>query len=108
MKSEITKHAGEIGELCQKYGVIRLHAFGSAVRDDFSPDSSDIDLIASFAKTKEAGYADRYLDFAESLEGIFGRRVDLLTPGALHNSRFHESVSRESVLIYESKNAQAA
>lgn len=108
MQSLITNLADKISGLCRKFGVVRLEVFGSAARNDFDSVSSDIDLIASFAKTSEPGYADRYLDFAESLEALFERKVDLLTPGAIRNPRFAEKIKRESVLIYESKGDQAA
>ena len=101
-------HADQISALCRKYGVLRLDAFGSVVRNDFDPASSDIDLIACFSRTTEPGDADRYLDFAESLEALFGRKVDLLTQGAIRNRRFADTVRRASVPIYESKNDQAA
>ncbi len=108
MHAHVINHADEIAGLCRKYGVVRLDVFGSAARGDFDPATSDIDLVASFARTNEPGYADRYLDFAESLEALFGRRVDLLTPGAIRNPRFAETIKRESVPIYESKGDQAA
>lgn len=108
MQPIILNHADEISGLCRKFGVVRLDVFGSAARSDFDPISSDIDLIALFTGTSEPGYADRYLDFAESLEALFGRKVDLLTPGAIRNPRFAETIKRESVPIYESKDDQAA
>ena len=108
MQSFIKNHTDEIAGLCRKFGVVRLVLFGSAARDDFNPDASDIDLVASFARTSEPGYADRYLDFAESLEALFERKVDLLTPGAIRNPRFAETIERQSVPIYESEGDQAA
>jgi predicted nucleotidyltransferase len=108
MQTDIINHADKISGLCRKFGVVRLDVFGSAARSDFDPVSSDIDLVAYFARTSEPGYADRYLDFAESLEALFGRKVDLLTPGAIRNPRLAETIKRESVPIYESKDHQAA
>lgn len=108
MRDFINNHANEISKLCRKFGVVRLDLFGSAARGDFDPVASDIDLVASFARTSQPGYADRYLDFAESLEALFGRKVDLLTPGAIRNPRFAETIKRESVPIYESTGDQAA
>jgi predicted nucleotidyltransferase len=108
MQTDIINHADKISGLCRKFGVVRLDVFGSAARSDFDPVSSDIDLVAHFARTSEPGYADRYLDFAESLEALFGRKVDLLTPGAIRNPRLAETIKRESVPIYESKDHQAA
>lgn len=37
-----------IADLCRKYGVVRLHIFGSATRDDFRPGESDLDLLVDF------------------------------------------------------------
>jgi uncharacterized protein len=108
MREEIVNHIDEIAALCRKYGVVRLVVFGSAVRGDFNLATSDIDLVASFERTRESGYANRYLDFAESLEALFGRKVDILTPGAIRNPRFAETIKREAVSIYESQGDQAA
>jgi predicted nucleotidyltransferase len=108
MNALLTDHAREIADLCRKYQVLRLQAFGSVVRSDFDPSSSDVDLIAEFSSPRQSGYADRYMDFVQSLEALFGRNVDLLTPGAMHNPRFAETIKREAVPIYEAKEHQAA
>lgn len=34
-----------IAEACERHGVIRLDAFGSALRDEFRPGRSDVDLL---------------------------------------------------------------
>ena len=107
MIPDLSEHALEIARLCEKYRVLRLTAFGSAARGDLDV-SSDIDLIAAFASTSEPGYADRYMDFADSLEALFGRKVDLLTPPSIRNSHFIKSISRDAVVIYEAKKPQAA
>ncbi len=104
----VSGHLSEISTLCRRYGVIRLDVFGSAATGDFDPARSDIDMIATFSSTREAGYADRYLDFADSLERLFGRNVDLITPGSIRNPVFAESIRRQAVTIYESEKHQAA
>jgi predicted nucleotidyltransferase len=38
----------EIAAACQRYGIERLFVFGSALRDDFKPGESDIDLLVEF------------------------------------------------------------
>ena len=38
----------EIAAACQGYGIERLFFFGSALRDDFKPGESDIDLLVEF------------------------------------------------------------
>ena len=108
MNAIISQHLKEIVELCQKFGVVRLDAFGSIVRDDFDQEHSDIDLIASFTRKNELGYADRYLDFAESLEMVLGRKVDLITPASIRSVRLAQEIRRQSVSIYASQSDQAA
>ncbi|MEO5912804.1 MAG: nucleotidyltransferase domain-containing protein [Luteolibacter sp.] len=108
MNALFSIHADEIARLCEEYGVLKLSAFGSSVRADFNPATSDVDVIAVFHSTREPGYADRYLNFALSLERLFGRKVDLLTPGSIRNPRFAATLNRESVAIYESEDHQAA
>ena len=38
----------EITAICLRYGIKRLFVFGSALRDDFRPGESDIDLLVEF------------------------------------------------------------
>jgi len=104
----LSGHLPEIAALCRRFGVVRLEVFGSATTGKFDPSRSDIDLIAAFSATREPGYADRYLDFADALERLFGRRVDLLTRGSIRNPRFAEMIRNQAVTIYESEKHQAA
>ena len=75
----VTQHRDQIAALCRQYGVRRLDLFGSAATGEFDPATSDLDFVATFADTLSPDYADRYLDFADALEALFGRPVDLLT-----------------------------
>ena len=43
-----------LAPFCQEHGIRRLALFGSALRDDFRPDS-DIDLLVSFAPDRPVG-----------------------------------------------------
>ena len=108
MNAILAKHTREIADLCRKYHVQRLEAFGSVARVDFDPSTSDIDLIAVFSSTRKPGYADRYMDFIQSLETLLGRKVDLLTPNSIRNPRFAEAIKCDAVPIYESEKSQAA
>jgi len=45
MDNLIRKNIRQISELCQRYGVRKLYAFGSVVSGKFIEDSSDIDLL---------------------------------------------------------------
>jgi predicted nucleotidyltransferase len=36
-----------IAALCRRYGVAALYVFGSALREDFCPGESDVDLLSA-------------------------------------------------------------
>jgi predicted nucleotidyltransferase len=65
-----------IVEFCRRWKVSELCLFGSALRDDFRPDS-DVDILISFGPGISCGFDD-LLTMKEELETIFGRRVDLV------------------------------
>ena len=66
-------------EFCRANGIVRLAIFGSALRDDFGPES-DIDVLVEFASGRAPGLlgmAGMEID----LSALFGgRKVDLRTP----------------------------
>jgi uncharacterized protein len=107
MIAQIAALSEEIAALCQRFGVRKLKVFGSAATGDFDETSSDIDLIADFAD-RSPGYARRYLAFAEALEALFGRPVDLLTNQPIENPYFRDSVDRTRITIYASPDREAA
>jgi predicted nucleotidyltransferase len=107
MISLIDQHRSELDRLCRESRVRRLDLFGSAASGDFDAATSDLDFIVTFADTGP-GYANRYLAFAEALEALFGRRVDLLTERAIRNPIFRRSVERTRECIYEQRSEQAA
>jgi uncharacterized protein len=100
MNREIESHMSELGELCRRYGVRRLELFGSATGDKFHPDTSDIDFLVEFHDPEVPGYADRYFGLLESLQGLFGRPVDLVVDRAIRNAFFREAVERTKQLLY--------
>ena len=85
----------------------RLDLFGSAVTSSFQPGSSDLDFIVEFANRVPGAYLDRYLDFAEALEKLFQRPVDLITERAIQNPYFRQSADLTRQLIYERRNEEA-
>src|SRR5215211_6516965 len=95
----IEQRKADLAALCRRHGVRRLDVFGSAARGDFE-DKSDLDFIAVFTDTGP-GYADRYLGFAEALEALFGREVDLLTERSIQNPYFRKSVEATRQIIYD-------
>ena len=105
----IEKKRGELAELCHRYGVERLYLFGSAATGRFHPPSSDLDFIVEMAgRQPNAAYADRYLGFAEELERLFGRSVDLITEQSIRNPYFRREVEATRQLVYGQPREEAA
>ena len=82
-------------ELCERYGEERLELFGSAARGEFDPAHSDLDFIVHMKDRCKPGYARRFYEFAEALEALCGRRVDLLTELMIKNPYFKAEVDRD-------------
>ena len=93
----------KIYELCRKYKVKTLSVFGSILTDRFN-DESDVDLLVTFIphdpNSLEFDYVSNYIDLAESLEDLFGRKVDLVVESGLRNKYFITNVNRTKQLIY--------
>ena len=86
-------------QLCDLYGVERLELFGSAARGEFNPDSSDLDFIVQMKGRREPGYARRFCEFADALEALVGRRVDLLTELMIKKPTFRSEVEKDRVIL---------
>ena len=50
MSPFIDDHRAALIDLCRRHRVRSLAVFGSAARDDFDPDRSDVDLLVEFGK----------------------------------------------------------
>jgi len=71
----MTLPESELSEFCQRWQVAELAAFGSVLRDDFSP-HSDIDLVVTFLPESKHSLWD-IIAMEEELTAIFQRKVDL-------------------------------
>lgn len=100
MTNVIEQHREEVAALCRRAGARRLDVFGSAVREDFDPATSDLDFIVEFDELPPRAYADAYFTLKESLERLFGRPVDLVTEGSVENPYFRERIDAERRPVY--------
>jgi hypothetical protein len=89
-----------IAALCRSLGVRRLDVFGSALRDDFDPATSDIDFLVELDHLSPARYADAWLTLNAGLQDLLGRPVDLVTIGAIENPYFQQRVLRTRETLY--------
>ena len=87
-------------ELCRKHKVKSLSVFGSILTDRFN-DDSDVDFLVDFTNDHtDWDYVVNFLDFQESLERLFNRKVDLVEERGLTNKFFINNVNRTKQLIY--------
>jgi uncharacterized protein len=77
MNVEVQGQFRQVVEVCRRYPVQRLAVFGSALRDDFDPERSDVDFLVEFGPTSPEQHADAYFGLLAELEALFGRHVDL-------------------------------
>jgi predicted nucleotidyltransferase len=71
-------------ELCRRWKVAELSLFGSALRDDFRPES-DIDLLVRFSSDADWSLLD-HAHMERELEQLLGRPVDLVSRAAIEKS----------------------
>lgn len=87
----------KIREFCRKWQITEFALFGSALRDDFRPDS-DVDVLVTFAPDAPWSLWD-WVDMIDELKEIFGREVDLVEKSGLRNPfRRHEILTTKKVI----------
>jgi predicted nucleotidyltransferase len=89
-----------IAAFCQKWQIKELALFGSALTDEFRPDS-DVDFLVSFDEPEPdwGPWMGRWHDMEEDLELIVGRKVDLVEKGAVERSRNY--IKRRHILEHQ-------
>jgi len=86
-----------IRAFCEHYHIRKLALFGSVLRNDFQP-NSDIDVLVEFDPEHIPNLLT-FADMEEELSHLFGRQVDLNTPGFL-NRHFRQKVLDTAQVIY--------
>jgi uncharacterized protein len=100
MIDDIARHHDELRTLCRRFYVRRLDLFGSAARDDFDPNRSDIDFLVEFDRSNPVNPFDTYFGFKEALEELFGRPVDLVEASAVRNPYLKASIEQSRRNVY--------
>lgn len=87
-------------DLCRRYRVARLEAFGSFATGEAREDS-DLDLLVTFEPEAVVGL--EFVALQQELEALLGRRVDLLTRRSVEqgpNKYFRRFALRHTDLLY--------
>ena len=71
-------------EFCRKWKITEVAIFGSALREDFGPDS-DIDLLVTFDPAARWSLFD-FVHAEDELEALLSRKVDLVERRAIEKS----------------------
>jgi predicted nucleotidyltransferase len=88
-----------VESFCRRHSIRRLSLFGSALREDFRPDS-DIDLLVDFEPRARVGLF-QMVEMEDELSRLLGRRVDLRTSAEL-SRYFRDEVVAGAESLYAS------
>jgi len=80
--------------LKDRYHVDSIGLFGSVVRDDFSPASSDIDILVSFSQP----IGIEFIKLADFIENALKRNADLVSRNGIKDKYFKE-IERDIVYV---------
>ena len=79
MNKNIVIAEDKISEFCERHYIRRLAIFGSALRDDFGPDS-DVDVLVDFMPGHTPGFF-KLFEMEEELSSLLGgHKIDMRTP----------------------------
>jgi predicted nucleotidyltransferase len=84
MRRELSIPRERLDGFCRRWKITELRVFGSALREDFRPES-DLDLLVSFAPDADWSLMD-HVAMEEELSGLAGRKVDLVSQRAIERS----------------------
>ena len=94
MNSQISVPIDALAAFCREHGIKRLAIFGSALREDFGPES-DVDVLLEFEPGRTPGLLG-IAGIEARLSALFGREVDLVTRSAVEQSRNY--IRRRAIL----------
>lgn len=97
--SRISVDDCELAAFCERYGVAKLSLFGSVLRDDFDSSRSDIDVLIEFRPDATKSLFT-LVTMERTLSRLFGRTVDLNTPGSL-SKYFRDEVMESAEVLYD-------
>ena len=95
---DLTSLQSEIADICRALAIKRVELIGSAARDDFCHESSDVDVLVEFDGTDDLFH--RYFELKQRLESLFGRKVDVVQAGAVKNPYIRQTMERDRILVY--------
>lgn len=90
----------ELASICRRFGVLSLGLFGSAAREDFDVDTSDLDFVVEFTPMSPDDHKRSYFGLLKELELLFRRKIDLVETSAIRNPYIRRNVESSQVSLY--------
>lgn len=84
-----------LSAFCERWQITEFALFGSALRDDFDPTCSDVDVLVTFAPNVPWTLLDM-VRMQDELTTIIGHEVDLVERQAIESSNNH--IRRKAIL----------
>ena len=100
MDIKISSKKPELIQLCKHFHVQRLEIYGSAVRGEFNPKTSDIDFLVEFDDMGVKNYADNYFGLLEALESLFQCPVEISVISSIKNPYFLKKIEPDRQVLY--------
>lgn len=108
MDSALTaEQLAAIQAACRRHPVARLHAFGSVLRPDYRPGSSDIDLLVEFQPCEATALYKAYFGLLNELRDQLNLPVDLVMADAVKNPYIKQTIEASKRQIYAAKSSPA-
>jgi uncharacterized protein len=102
IQTRLGVNVSSIVALCDRYRVAEFGLFGSVLRDDFraaGSDPSDVDALVVFEPDQRVSW-QIWQDLQESLETLFGRKVDVVRKELLLNPYRRSEILSTYQVVY--------
>ncbi|MBN1192680.1 MAG: nucleotidyltransferase domain-containing protein [Coriobacteriia bacterium] len=100
MVRELEEKRQAVIDACRRFGVARMFVFGSALRDDFRPGDSDIDLLVEFETMTPHELVEAYFGLLDELRSVLEVPVDLVMSDAVKNRFITADIERTKQVLY--------
>ncbi len=104
MALKIKIASADLVDFCKHWKVTKLAVFGSALRDDFSPES-DVDVLVDFTPGAQWSLFD-LVSMQDELQRLFGREVNLCERSAIERSENYirrRNILANTEVLYEAR-----
>ena len=98
MPSKIDIPREKIEDFCRRWKIKEMAIFGSALREDFGPES-DLDLLVTFSEEARWTLFD-WAEMIEELKKMTGRDIDLVDRESIRNPFRRRSILARMEVIY--------